>query len=103
MTKSLSHLYLSPGGFNSKISRFQFIVVINHLLLRRSSDQISAYDWLIGMALKRGLSGVNRIRGGGSRSALVILVFLCVFAPLFLFVGRGVYTSIPLTIMQMLL
>lgn len=45
------------------------------------------------MGLKRGLSGVNRIRGGGgSRSAaLVILVFLCVFAPLVFFVGRGVY------------
>ncbi|KAH0928207.1 hypothetical protein HID58_013934 [Brassica napus] len=46
------------------------------------------------MALKRGLSGVNRIRGGGggSRSAIVVSVFLCVFAPLvfFFFVGRGV-------------
>ncbi|KAJ4896306.1 Polygalacturonate 4-alpha-galacturonosyltransferase [Raphanus sativus] len=45
------------------------------------------------MALKRGLSGVNRIRGGGggSRSAFIILVFFCVFAPLVFFVGRGVY------------
>uniref|UniRef100_A0A1J3CJN4 Hexosyltransferase n=1 Tax=Noccaea caerulescens TaxID=107243 RepID=A0A1J3CJN4_NOCCA len=45
------------------------------------------------MALKRGLSGVQRIRGGGggSRSFLVLLVFFCVFAPLVFFVGRGVY------------
>ncbi|RID47623.1 hypothetical protein BRARA_I04204 [Brassica rapa] len=49
------------------------------------------------MALKRGLSGVNRIRGGGggggggSRSAFILLVFFCVFAPLVFFVGRGVY------------
>ncbi|WZZ82381.1 hypothetical protein YC2023_102953 [Brassica napus] len=49
------------------------------------------------MALKRGLLGVNRIRGGGggggggSRSAFVLLVFFCVFAPLVFFVGRGVY------------
>ncbi|KAG7561625.1 Nucleotide-diphospho-sugar transferase [Arabidopsis thaliana x Arabidopsis arenosa] len=45
------------------------------------------------MALKRGLSGVNRIRGssGGSRSVLVLLIFFCVFAPLVFFVGRGVY------------
>ncbi|ESQ43971.1 hypothetical protein EUTSA_v10005820mg [Eutrema salsugineum] len=45
------------------------------------------------MALKRGLSGVHRIRGGGggSRSVLVLLVFFCVFAPLVFFVGRGVY------------
>ncbi|CAA7023004.1 unnamed protein product [Microthlaspi erraticum] len=45
------------------------------------------------MALKRGLSGVQRIRGGGggSRSVLVLLVFFCVFAPLVFFVGRGVY------------
>ncbi|AEE80159.1 putative protein [Arabidopsis thaliana] len=45
------------------------------------------------MALKRGLSGVNRIRGsgGGSRSVLVLLIFFCVFAPLCFFVGRGVY------------
>ncbi|XP_010469034.1 PREDICTED: polygalacturonate 4-alpha-galacturonosyltransferase [Camelina sativa] len=45
------------------------------------------------MALKRGLSGVNRIRGssGGSRSILVLLIFFCVFAPLVFFVGRGVY------------
>ncbi|EOA23221.1 hypothetical protein CARUB_v10016785mg [Capsella rubella] len=45
------------------------------------------------MALKRGLSGVNRIRGssGGSRSALVLLIFFCVFSPLVFFVGRGVY------------
>ncbi|CAH8356560.1 unnamed protein product [Eruca vesicaria subsp. sativa] len=42
------------------------------------------------MALKR---GVNRIRGGGggSRSAFILLVFFCVFAPLVFFVGRGVY------------
>ncbi|CAH2035042.1 unnamed protein product [Thlaspi arvense] len=45
------------------------------------------------MALKRGLSGVHRIKGGGgeSRSVLVLLVFFCVFAPLVFFVGRGVY------------
>ncbi|KAF3572313.1 hypothetical protein F2Q69_00062316 [Brassica cretica] len=49
------------------------------------------------MALKRGLLGVNRIRGGGggggggSRSAFILLVFFCVFAPLVFFVGRGVY------------
>ncbi|KAL1219189.1 Polygalacturonate 4-alpha-galacturonosyltransferase [Cardamine amara subsp. amara] len=45
------------------------------------------------MALKRGLSGVNRIRGssGGSRSLIVLLIFFCVFAPLVFFVGRGVY------------
>ncbi|KAL0756616.1 hypothetical protein Bca101_094284 [Brassica carinata] len=49
------------------------------------------------MALKRGLLGVNRIRGGGggggggSRSSFVLLVFFCVFAPLVFFVGRGVY------------
>ncbi|KAF8108561.1 hypothetical protein N665_0108s0094 [Sinapis alba] len=49
------------------------------------------------MALKRGLSGVNRIRGGGGgggggyRSAFILLVFFCVFAPLVFFVGRGVY------------
>ncbi|XP_013711567.2 polygalacturonate 4-alpha-galacturonosyltransferase [Brassica napus] len=47
------------------------------------------------MALKRGLSGVNRVRGGGggggSRSAFILLVFFCVFAPLVFFVGRGVY------------
>lgn len=45
------------------------------------------------MALKRGLSGVNRIRGssGGSRSFIVLLIFFCVFAPLVFFVGRGVY------------
>ncbi|KAG2258789.1 hypothetical protein Bca52824_078083 [Brassica carinata] len=52
---------------------------------------------MIGMALKRGLLGVNRIRGGGggggggSRSSFVLLVFFCVFAPLVFFVGRGVY------------
>ncbi|CAH8356770.1 unnamed protein product [Eruca vesicaria subsp. sativa] len=42
------------------------------------------------MALKR---GVNRIRGGGggSRSAFILLVFVCVFAPLVFVVGRGVY------------
>ncbi|KAG7566232.1 Nucleotide-diphospho-sugar transferase [Arabidopsis suecica] len=47
------------------------------------------------MALKRGLSGVNRIRGssGGSRSVLVLLIFFCVFAPLVFFVGRGVYVD----------
>ncbi|CAH2063282.1 unnamed protein product, partial [Thlaspi arvense] len=45
------------------------------------------------MALKRGLSGVHRIKGGGggSRSVLVLIVFFCVFAPLVFFVGRGVY------------
>lgn len=51
------------------------------------------FFFLIEMALKRGLSGVHRIRGGsgGSRSVLVVLIFFCVFAPLVFFVGRGVY------------
>ena len=74
---------------------------MNLIVCSLSSSIIRFVAWfrvcLAGMALKRGLSGVNRIRGGGggggggSRSAFILLVFFCVFAPLVFFVGRGVY------------
>ncbi|CAN8254069.1 unnamed protein product [Cochlearia groenlandica] len=47
------------------------------------------------MALKRGLPGVRGGGGGGgvSRFFIVLLVFLCVFAPLVFFVGKGIYVD----------
>ncbi|KAK3429844.1 hypothetical protein EUGRSUZ_E01335 [Eucalyptus grandis] len=48
------------------------------------------------MALKRGGAsgvGIGRGRSGGSRLALVVLVFFCVLSPLVFFFGRGLHTG----------
>ncbi|KAM7476358.1 hypothetical protein LguiB_023601 [Lonicera macranthoides] len=47
------------------------------------------------MAIKKGLlsTGSHRGRGAGSRFPILILVFFSVLAPLFFFVGRGLYTT----------
>ncbi|XP_015584489.2 polygalacturonate 4-alpha-galacturonosyltransferase isoform X1 [Ricinus communis] len=43
------------------------------------------------MALKRGLSGSGRNRGGGSRLPIALVIFFSILAPLIFFFGRGLY------------
>lgn len=81
----ISNIFTSSLRFSLPLSLLRYSI--------RLLDLEFASWFLIVMALKR---GVNRTRGGGggggSRSALVILlVFFCVFAPLVVFVGRGVW------------